>query len=301
MISGTTAAPDVTVGEATATATSRLRDAGSPTPRLDAEVLLGHLIGRDRAWLLAHPEALVADAGSFAVLIERRAAGEPVAYLRGFKEWHWPAVPHRPPRPHPASGDRAPGRCGRRGDRVAADVGAGRRMGRRHRHGRGRDRLGAPAGRCARVRTPAPRCQRHLPGCARPGRGEPSRARGGGSHPAARGRPVGRPRRAAPPRRGHRQPAVRRERRGRRATRLARVRAAHRARRWDRRPRLAARPARRAGDARGAGCHAPSWRSGWDRQSAIEQLAPLGASVKVVPDLAGLDRVVRLDMPRLDR
>ena len=40
---------------------------------------------------------------------------------------------------------------------------------------------------------------------------------------------------------------------------------------------------------------------GMGQASAIEQLAPLGASVKVVPDLAGLDRVVRLDMPRLDR
>jgi release factor glutamine methyltransferase len=71
-----------------ADATVRLRAAGSDTPRLDAELLLGHLIGHDRAWLLAHPEAEVTDPDAYAVLVERRAAGEPVAYLRGFKEWH---------------------------------------------------------------------------------------------------------------------------------------------------------------------------------------------------------------------
>lgn len=68
-------------------ATERLRHAGSPSPRLDAEVLLAHVMGRDRAWLLAHPEAPV-PAADFEQAVERRAAGEPVAYIRGFKEWH---------------------------------------------------------------------------------------------------------------------------------------------------------------------------------------------------------------------
>jgi release factor glutamine methyltransferase len=83
------ASAGTTVGEVLADATARLRTAGSPTARLDAELLLGHLMARDRAWLLGHrdddvePEHLVALAG----LVERRAAGEPIAYLRGFKEW----------------------------------------------------------------------------------------------------------------------------------------------------------------------------------------------------------------------
>lgn len=77
-----------TVGSAIGLATRRLREAGLPSPRLDAEVLLGHLIGRDRAWLLAHPEADTGDATAYLALVERRAAGEPVAYIRGFKEWH---------------------------------------------------------------------------------------------------------------------------------------------------------------------------------------------------------------------
>lgn len=76
-----------TIGQAVARATDRLRRAGSPSPRLDAEVLLGHAIGRDRSWLLAHPESELETDG-FEALVERRAAGEPVAYIRGFKEWH---------------------------------------------------------------------------------------------------------------------------------------------------------------------------------------------------------------------
>lgn len=79
----------MTVGDVLDDATERLRVSSAPTARLDAELLLGHLVGRDRAWLLGHrddpvaAEHIVALAG----LIERRAAGEPVAYLRGFKEW----------------------------------------------------------------------------------------------------------------------------------------------------------------------------------------------------------------------
>jgi release factor glutamine methyltransferase len=75
------------IGAAIGAATAILRDAGSPTPRLDAEVLLAHVTGRDRAWLLAHPDAELAEVDAFDAAIDRRAAGEPVAYIRGFKEW----------------------------------------------------------------------------------------------------------------------------------------------------------------------------------------------------------------------
>ena len=67
-------------------AIAALREGGSPTPRLDAELLLAHATGRDRGWLLAHPEADVS-ADAFGALLDRRLAGEPIAYLRGFKEW----------------------------------------------------------------------------------------------------------------------------------------------------------------------------------------------------------------------
>jgi release factor glutamine methyltransferase len=78
-----------TVGAALARAIDRLRASESPTPRLDAEVLLAHATGRDRAWVLAHPDAPLEPPASeaFRATVERRAAGEPVAYIRGFKEW----------------------------------------------------------------------------------------------------------------------------------------------------------------------------------------------------------------------
>lgn len=70
-------------------ATRRLAGAGCDTPRLDAEVLLAHTLGRDRTWLYAHlPEPLSqADRASFARLLDRRAEREPVAYLTGHKEF----------------------------------------------------------------------------------------------------------------------------------------------------------------------------------------------------------------------
>jgi release factor glutamine methyltransferase len=75
------------IGEALTAATRRLREAGQPTPRLDAELLLAHVTGRDRTWLLAHPEAGLEEGDAFSAAVERRASGEPVAYIRGFKEW----------------------------------------------------------------------------------------------------------------------------------------------------------------------------------------------------------------------
>ena len=78
-----------TVGRVGSDAIDRLRASGSPTPRLDAEVLLAHVACRNRAWVLAHPEAeLEADAvHAFRAALDRRLAGEPIAYIRGFKEW----------------------------------------------------------------------------------------------------------------------------------------------------------------------------------------------------------------------
>ncbi|MEO8437545.1 MAG: peptide chain release factor N(5)-glutamine methyltransferase [Chloroflexota bacterium] len=68
----------------------RLLAAGSETPRLDAELLLGHAVGVGRTAVLAHPEAPVgADAARrYRADVERRAAGEPVAYIRGLKEFY---------------------------------------------------------------------------------------------------------------------------------------------------------------------------------------------------------------------
>ena len=70
--------------------TARLRDAGSDTPRLDSELLLAFAIGVERTAVIAHGEAPVGvDAeATYLDLVTRREAGEPVAYLRGIKEFH---------------------------------------------------------------------------------------------------------------------------------------------------------------------------------------------------------------------
>ena len=61
--------------------------------RIDAQLLLLHALNRadaGRAWLLAHDtDALPADRhAAFTALCQRRVAGEPVAYLRGTKEFY---------------------------------------------------------------------------------------------------------------------------------------------------------------------------------------------------------------------
>lgn len=59
--------------------------ATSDTPRLDAELLLGHVLGVGRAALRSRGERSVdaEDASRFEALLARRAGGEPVAYLTG--------------------------------------------------------------------------------------------------------------------------------------------------------------------------------------------------------------------------
>lgn len=60
--------------------------------RLDAQLLLLHALGKaasGRAWLMAHDTDLLDIAAStrFATLVQRRAAGEPLAYLVGSQEF----------------------------------------------------------------------------------------------------------------------------------------------------------------------------------------------------------------------
>jgi release factor glutamine methyltransferase len=61
----------------------------SDTPQLDAEVLLAHALGVRRARLQSHADEERNDAERTAYerLIERRASGEPVAYIVGSKEF----------------------------------------------------------------------------------------------------------------------------------------------------------------------------------------------------------------------
>ncbi|MDR5899517.1 peptide chain release factor N(5)-glutamine methyltransferase [Halomonas vilamensis] len=70
-------------------ATARLTHAGSASPRLDAEVLLCHVIGRDRTWLYTWGDRPGErwQRARFAALVAARAQGEPVAYLIGTREF----------------------------------------------------------------------------------------------------------------------------------------------------------------------------------------------------------------------
>jgi release factor glutamine methyltransferase len=79
-----------TVRELLDVAVARLRESGSESARLDAELLLAHALDTDRTAVIAHTDAPVGDgaAARFGADLDRRAAGEPVAYIRGFKEFH---------------------------------------------------------------------------------------------------------------------------------------------------------------------------------------------------------------------
>ncbi|HEY4190248.1 MAG TPA: peptide chain release factor N(5)-glutamine methyltransferase [Candidatus Limnocylindrales bacterium] len=83
--------PDAaTVSELVQQGSDRIAASGSGSARLDAELLLGQTLGIDRTGILAHPDAPVgADARqAFEAAISRRERGEPVAYIRGFREFH---------------------------------------------------------------------------------------------------------------------------------------------------------------------------------------------------------------------
>jgi release factor glutamine methyltransferase len=64
------------------------RDAG--VARLDALALIAQASGRDRTWLLAHDDEALPHRSAEAArsTIERRARGEPLAYLVGEREFH---------------------------------------------------------------------------------------------------------------------------------------------------------------------------------------------------------------------
>jgi release factor glutamine methyltransferase len=72
------------------TIAAALAEARQRIPAAEARLLLGHLLGRDNAWLEAHrDEALdAAIAQDYSALLARRAAGEPVAYLLGVREFY---------------------------------------------------------------------------------------------------------------------------------------------------------------------------------------------------------------------
>lgn len=74
-------------------AAARLRASGVPDPDRDAELLLLHVLGLDRAALHARPDRPVPpeSAGRYGDLVQRRARREPLQYLTGVQEfWSLP-------------------------------------------------------------------------------------------------------------------------------------------------------------------------------------------------------------------
>jgi release factor glutamine methyltransferase len=71
-------------------ATDDLRSRGSSSPRLDVELLLGLVLKLDRVQLIVDADRPLSkdELAAYRALHRRRRAGEPVAYLRGVREFY---------------------------------------------------------------------------------------------------------------------------------------------------------------------------------------------------------------------
>lgn len=71
------------------TVAAALAAARAKLPANEARLLLGHVLEKPAAWLLAHDDAILDEHAllAFASLAARRAGGEPVAYLLGRREF----------------------------------------------------------------------------------------------------------------------------------------------------------------------------------------------------------------------
>ena len=79
----------MTIAEAIQKAAETLSAHNVPNAQLDAELLLRHALGKDRAWLLVHMQDRLDDQGqrSFERNIERRKLREPLQYITGAQEF----------------------------------------------------------------------------------------------------------------------------------------------------------------------------------------------------------------------
>ncbi len=84
-----------TITQALAWATQRLSHLPEATPRLEAEMLLAHVLGQARTHLIAWPDKALTPEheAAFRALVEQRAQGIPVAYLLREREfWSLPLM-----------------------------------------------------------------------------------------------------------------------------------------------------------------------------------------------------------------
>jgi release factor glutamine methyltransferase len=79
-----------TIAEATHAAATRLGAAAGEDARLEAEVLLAHVLGVDRAHVLAqlHETIDARAASAYQSLVDRRVGREPLAYIVGWREFY---------------------------------------------------------------------------------------------------------------------------------------------------------------------------------------------------------------------
>lgn len=80
----------MTIEECLGNSCKKLKSVGIQTARLDSLILLEDILGKDRSWLLAHPDHIVRGSTSHKLQeqIERRARHEPLAYIRGKSEFY---------------------------------------------------------------------------------------------------------------------------------------------------------------------------------------------------------------------
>lgn len=78
------------IGQLLFEATRLLQEEGLDTPRLDAELLLGHVLGLTRAQIHIYSDRRLdaAELDTYRELIERRRWHEPMAYILGYKEFY---------------------------------------------------------------------------------------------------------------------------------------------------------------------------------------------------------------------
>ena len=81
---------ELTIAEALREAAEALRKSGVDDARREAGSLLSHATGRDRAFLITHAdESLTAEQlRSYRSMVERRASGEPLQYIKGAQEFY---------------------------------------------------------------------------------------------------------------------------------------------------------------------------------------------------------------------
>jgi|HubBroStandDraft_6_1064221.scaffolds.fasta_scaffold288529_2 release factor glutamine methyltransferase len=84
------AAETWTIRRVLAWSSDDLKKRGNPSPRLDAELLLGRVVGMNRVGLLldADRPLSLAELATYREQHQRRRAGEPVAYLLGVREFY---------------------------------------------------------------------------------------------------------------------------------------------------------------------------------------------------------------------